>query len=142
MKWFKNRKIVVPCDFSEESVSAVDVALELVESPSEVFVIHVLPVLHAAEPAYVWETIDEAKRKENAQSNLEGLLSGPLEKGVQLDIRIGDPGHAIVDFATDIGAGLIVIPSHGRTGIKRLLLGSVAERVSRLSHCPVLVLKK
>jgi nucleotide-binding universal stress UspA family protein len=142
MEWFKNRRVVVPCDFSEESVSAVEVALQLAESPTEVHVVHVLPLLHAAEPAYVWETIDEEKRKEYARKNLEELLVEPMKRGVIVDVRIGDPGHEIVEFATEIAAGLIVIPSHGRTGVRRLLMGSVAERVSRLSHCPVLVLKK
>jgi nucleotide-binding universal stress UspA family protein len=57
-------------------------------------------------------------------------------------VRIGDPGHEIADCAAEIGADLVVISSHGRKGVKRLLIGSVAERVVRLSHCPVLVLRK
>ncbi|HCK41739.1 MAG TPA: hypothetical protein DHW22_08920 [Planctomycetaceae bacterium] len=51
--------------------------------------------------------------------------------------RGGDPGHNITDYAKEIGAGLIVMPSHGRTRLKRMLIGSVAERVVRLAHCPV-----
>ena len=54
---------------------------------------------------------------------------------------IGDPGSEITKLAKEVGAHLIIMPSHGRTGISRLLLGSVAERVLRLSHCPVLVLR-
>ena len=50
--------------------------------------------------------------------------------------------HEIADFAQEKKAELIVLPSHGRTGLTRLLLGSVAEKVVRLAHCPVLVLKK
>ena len=49
---------------------------------------------------------------------------------------------APASFAQEKHAELIVIPSHGRTGITRLLIGSVAERVVRLAHCPVLVLRK
>ena len=60
---------------------------------------------------------------------------------MHVDVEFGDPGNQIVDFAERISAELIVIPSHGRTGIERLLLGSVAERVARLAPCPVLVLR-
>jgi nucleotide-binding universal stress UspA family protein len=54
---------------------------------------------------------------------------------------IGDPGLTCVERAKTIGVDLIVIPSHGRSGISRLVLGSVAERVVRFSHVPVLVIK-
>ena len=54
---------------------------------------------------------------------------------------IGDPGHEITEYAEEIGASLIITPSHGRTGLSRLLIGSVAERVVRLAKCPVMVLK-
>jgi nucleotide-binding universal stress UspA family protein len=56
-------------------------------------------------------------------------------------VAFGDPGQRITAYAEEVGADVIVMPSHGRTGLKRLLLGSVAERVLRLAHCPVLVLK-
>ena len=55
--------------------------------------------------------------------------------------RFAELGHEIAELADQENAKLIVIPSHGRTGISRLLLGSVAERVLRLSKCPVLVLR-
>jgi len=61
-------------------------------------------------------------------------------KSLQIDILFGDAGHEIAKLAERQGAELIVLPSHGRTGIKRLLIGSVAERVVRLAHCPVLIL--
>ena len=60
---------------------------------------------------------------------------------MKIDVEIGDPGHRIADVAAKLGADLIVMPSHGRTGIERMLIGSVAERVLRLAHCPVLVLR-
>ena len=55
--------------------------------------------------------------------------------------QIGDPGSEIVSFANEVNANMIIMPSHGRTGISRLLIGSVAERVLRLASCPVLVLR-
>ena len=60
---------------------------------------------------------------------------------VCLEVRDGDPGKEIAAFAEQIGAGVIIIPSHGRSGISRVLMGSVAERVTRLAHCAVLVLR-
>ena len=50
-------------------------------------------------------------------------------------------GHEITTFAEENGAGLIVMPSHGRTGLAHIFIGSTAERVVRFSHCPVLVLR-
>ena len=73
--------------------------------------------------------------------SLRERLDDDKYKSVQIDIVFGDAGHEIANLAERRGAELIVLPSHGRTGIKRLLIGSVAERVVRLAHCPVLVLR-
>ena len=55
---------------------------------------------------------------------------------------MGSPAENIVAIATDRGADLIVIGTHGRTGLKRVLMGSVAEAVMRLAGCPVLTVKQ
>jgi nucleotide-binding universal stress UspA family protein len=141
MKWFQNRDLVVPIDFSDESLAAVDVALELVDKPSFVHVIHVLPLLETLSPGMVWDTVDEESRSQHAEKALKDKLAGPKFEGIHTAITFGDAGHEIADFAENVEAGLIVLPSHGRTGLKRLLIGSVAERVVRLAHCPVLVLR-
>jgi nucleotide-binding universal stress UspA family protein len=60
---------------------------------------------------------------------------------VRFEVLFGDPGHEIAQFAKERGAGMIVMSSHGRTGLAHLLIGSVAERVVRLAQCPVLVLR-
>ena len=59
---------------------------------------------------------------------------------VPLHVQLGDPGTRVVELAKALGASLIVLPSHGRTGLERLVLGSVAEHVARFAPCPVLVL--
>ena len=69
------------------------------------------------------------------------LHQGQLLSSVNLEIEFGDAGYRIADHAKQLNADLIVMPSHGRSGITRLLIGSVAERVVRLAHCPVLVLR-
>lgn len=134
-------KIVVPVDFSEESIAAVDSALAIASSPKDIHVLHVLPDLNATEPGVVWKTIDAEVRERHITQALQERLADPKYDGVQLEVEIGDAGHRIADFALQIGADLIVIPSHGRTGLSRMLIGSVAERVVRLAQCPVLVLR-
>jgi nucleotide-binding universal stress UspA family protein len=142
MSWFPKRTVVVPVDFSEESLAAVDTALELVEDPSGVHLLHVLPEPSMMEPDPVWMEIDNTNRANHATDALREKLSGGQYQNVQIEIDFGDPGYRIADYARRIGAELIVMPSHGRTGLERIMLGSVAERVTRLSHCPVLILRK
>lgn len=139
MSWLPRRCVIVPYDFSEQSLAAVKLGREFVEDASSLYVIHVLPELTATEPGVIWSSIDDASRMAHAQEAMEEHLKA--FPGVQLKVGFGDPGQVVTDLATEVKADLIVIPSHGRTGVKRLLLGSVAERVARLAHCPVLVLR-
>ena len=142
MNWFKEKQILVPFDFSEESVDAVKVALKLAPNREDVHVVHVLPELPAGDPYVVWDENCDATRKKHARDQMEKQLAGLDVENIHLDIGIGNASSVIVDVAKKIPAGLIIIPSHGRTGVSRLLLGSVAERAVRLSPCPVLVLKR
>ena len=101
-----------------------------------------LPELVVIEPSVAWATISDEDRIEATQQQLRSVLDGEKFRDVNLKVLVGDPGHSIADYAQDVEAELIVLPSHGRTGLKRMLIGSVAERVVRLAHCPVLVLRK
>jgi nucleotide-binding universal stress UspA family protein len=85
--------------------------------------------------------VSHESRKEHAVSALRQRLSDKKYAATPIEILFGDPGHEITDYAERVEADLIVMPSHGRTGLSRLLIGSVAERVIRLAHCPVLVLR-
>ncbi len=142
MSWLPKDSVVVPVDFSDESLAAVDVALEMVVGPQHLHVIHVLAELVATEPGVIWEVIDEEGRREHAREALVGQLADARYAGSDIRVDVGDPGHRIAEFGAEVDADLIVLPSHGRTGLARLMIGSVAERVVRLSHCPVLVLRK
>lgn len=142
MSWFPKRTVVVPVDFSDDSLAAVDTALELVAEPSGVQVVHVLPEASMMDPDPVWLEIDNANRAERTVEALQQRLPGEKYEKIQFEVEFGDPGYRIADFAQRVAADLVVIPSHGRTGLGRMLLGSVTERVIRLSHCPVLVLRK
>ena len=141
MSWLPKKKIIVPVDFSEESFEAIDTALLLVDDSSHVMVAHVLQELSPAEPGEMWRTVDHETRTRHAAQALRDRLSAEKYKEVRVDVLFGDPGHEIADLAEREQAELIVLPSHGRTGLKRLLIGSVAERIVRLAHCPVLVLR-
>ncbi len=143
MAWLPKADVVVPIDFSDESFAANDTALDLVKTPESVHVVQVHPEHSATEPGVVWGEVDDASRMDHAEDALRAQLKSESDTYNQIDVAvaIGDPGHEIADYASNVGADIIVLPCHGRTGLKRLLIGSVAERVVRLAHCPVLVLK-
>jgi nucleotide-binding universal stress UspA family protein len=67
------------------------------------------------------------------------MAESPIK--VDIDVRVGRPEEAIVESAKDHGADLIIMGSHGKTGLERLLVGSVSERVIGSAECPVLVVK-
>lgn len=141
MSWLPKKTILVPTDFSNPSVEAVKVALEFVENTADIHVLHVLPDIESTAPAVLFGDFDEAARKHRTGEYLSEFLQKHKLTGLTELVRIGNPGIEISDYATEAGADLIVIPSHGRHGLKRVLLGSVTERVMRHSECPVLVLR-
>jgi nucleotide-binding universal stress UspA family protein len=141
MSWLPKRCVVIPFDFSEHGDRALESARVLVEDTKDLHVVYVLPTIELAEPGVIWETIDdEARRKHAEQAFREEFAATPFDH-VDFRVRFGDPGREIAAFAEEIKAELIVMPSHGRTGLSRLFIGSVAERVVRLAHCPVFILK-
>ena len=142
MAWFPKQKVIVPVDFSEESFTALVTAKELVEDAAHLLVVHVLQDLSPMEPGEIWGTIDHETRIRHTMKALRERLAEEGHDDVSADVVIGDPGHEITALAGREKADLIVLTSHGRTGLKHLLIGSVAERVIRLAHCPVLVLRK
>ena len=142
MNWLPRKTVVVPVDFSEDALAALDTARELVKDVSHLRVVHVLPVLEPADPGIIWHTIDDRSREKHARDALCKVLQEHDCGEVEIAIRFGDPGHEIVQYAQEVEAGLITVASHGRTGLAHILIGSVAERIVRLARCPVLVLKK
>ncbi len=142
MNWLPRRTVLVPVDFSDDSFAAVDVALELAGDPSQVHIFHVLPEPHVLEPEVQWQMIDSENRRRHAIEALRSRLADDKKyQDLPIEIDFGNPGYRIAEYAEQIQADLIVMPSHGRSGFERILLGSVAERVTRLCHCPVLVLR-
>lgn len=140
MNMFANTPIIVPVDFSDECDRAVDSAIQIAALPTSVTLVHVLPPLGAMEPLVAF-SIDDAARTDSIRGAFGRRFADPKYRGIKFHVGFGDAGHEICAFAKEANAGLIVMPSHGRTGIAHLLIGSVAERVVRLAPCPVLVLR-
>ncbi len=141
MSWFTDKKVLVPIDFSKESHEAVDTALEMVSSASNVHILHVAPDLAVASPEVVWDAHSDETRRKHIENSFHEKYRADKYRELRIAVSFGDPGHGIAEYAEAIAADMVVMPSHGRTGLKRLLIGSVAERVIRLAHCPVLVLR-
>ena len=141
MTWLPRHKVLVPIDFSEASLAAVEVGLALVDEPSHLYVLHVTPALVAGDPGFPWNPLGEPTQRAQLTTEMQACLAQPIESGVQTEVAFGDPGTQIAEFAEKGEFDLIVMPSHGRTGLTRILIGSVAERVTRLAHCPVLILR-
>jgi nucleotide-binding universal stress UspA family protein len=140
MNAFADKPILVPVDLSAASDRALDYALELATAPELVTALHVGLPYTAVEPPYMY-LVDEQSRHDQLEAAVLERFAAPKYSDVHIEIRYGDPGHEIADFARESSAGLIVMPSHGRTGLAHLLVGSVAERVVRYAPCPVLVLR-
>jgi nucleotide-binding universal stress UspA family protein len=141
MSWLKKNNVLVPIDFSDVSFTALAPALEFVEDMSHLHVIHVLLPLSVVDPGAIWQTVTPESRQHHAESVLKDKLNQLGYSNLSIKVSIGVPSHEIVDYAQENKIELIVMPTHGSTGVKRVLMGSVAEQVVRLSPCPVLLLR-
>jgi len=134
--------ILVPVDFSEPSVNAVREAVELAGEAGKVRLLHVLPPLENISPGVVWGDVTDVTREQHVREYAVTFLAEHGFDDLVFDVRVGPPGHTIADYAADSDTDLIVISSHGYHGLKRMVLGSVAEAVIRHAQCPVLVLRR
>ena len=100
-------------------------------------VVCVLPRIDPGHPGVVWPADEDEPRRRHALRELDRRFSG---HDVVFHVVVGEPGARIVEVARETGVQLIALPTHGRTGLPRLVRGSVAEHVSRFAPCPVLVL--
>ncbi len=142
MKLNHSSVTVVPWDFSSLSQKALERAIEIAGDPSLVRVVHVADLPTAYDYAAVWGTFKQDTLADRAEESFRKIVAGSEQlKDIRFVTLFGDAGHEICDFAEESQAELIIMPSHGRTGLKRVLLGSVAERVVRYAPCPVLVLR-
>lgn len=138
--------ILVPVDFSENTPALLDWAAHLAEEHgSRVTLLHAyhLPVeFQQLEGAYLPPDFWRSVRSE-AEATLREYAEALQRKGVRVETAVceGYAATVIVEEAAQRRADLIVIGTHGRSGLKHLLLGSIAERVVQKAPCPVLTVK-
>ena len=140
------KKILVPTDFSALSQKAVNRAVDVAKQlGAELHLLHVCPLLmYAIAPDVVPDDPDfERKLKAQLAEKLEKAAAGLRTSGLTVHTLLvtGNPTHEIADVAAQRGFDLIVIGTHGRTGLARFALGSVAERTVRVSNVPVLTVR-
>lgn len=138
--------ILAPTDLSDRAEVAVDYAIELAATlGAKVHLLHVLAVPVVGVPelgmALTSTMIDSmVKDNQEALDQLVARKSGKCAMGQAL-LRTGDARDVINQTATELGADLIVVGTHGRRGVSRVLLGSVAESIVRTAPCPVLTVR-
>jgi nucleotide-binding universal stress UspA family protein len=146
---FTPKSILVPTDFSEFSDRAVRQAVDIAEQHNaKIYLLHVVDRLQQCAIDYCipLETMmkvqsdSEKEATKKMQEEAEKILK---TKNIDLvfDVKSGTPYEEILKEQQERKADLIVIASHGRTGLLRTLIGSVAERVMREAKCPVLLVR-
>jgi nucleotide-binding universal stress UspA family protein len=145
---FEIRSILAPTDFSAHSERAVRYACGLAgHLGSELHLVHILsdviptgpdPLLMPVLPPEYYEE-NEERARETLGRLLDPAWGSP--RSVVTAVRWGSPVEAIVAYAEDRRVDLLVIATHGRTGLSHVLLGSVAERIVREAPCPVLTIR-
>jgi len=147
---FQPRNILVPTDFSEDSDRALRTALEIAgEGRSRIFLLHVIggTVQQCASDYCIDQSIMDRVLSESivySNEKLRETVARFPESGqvkVIPNLRKGQPHEEILKEASERKAELIVIASHGKTGLKKYFIGSVAEKVMQEAKCPVLLIR-
>lgn len=143
------RSILAPTDFSEHAGGAVRFACGLAQRfGAALHLLHVLPdvvVPVGPDPGLIapLSPEDYAAMERDATEALGRAIDPSWDRPprVEAAVRFGDAVDGIVGYAADRGVDLIVVATHGRTGLSHVLLGSVAERIVREAPCPVLTIR-
>ncbi|HSO51961.1 MAG TPA: universal stress protein [Actinomycetes bacterium] len=134
-------KLLLAVDESEHSRKAVPATVELARAGGgSVHVLHVLELYYPVPPTVQGDTAEEA------QALVDGIVEELKGAGVTAEGAVrpstgGSPAGAILEHARELGASLIVVGSHGHSALGGLLIGSVANKLTQLSACPVLVVR-
>lgn len=141
------RRILFPTDFSQPADHAWPFALHFAhEFGAEVHLLHVVappPRMTEAYAAHFDAAKLTAALTAEANASLDRFLREAKDRHIpsQAEVRVGVDFHEIVDYARTHQIDLVVMATHGRTGLAHALVGSVAERVVRTAPCPVLTVK-
>ena len=152
-------KILLATDGSSEAEMAARTAVDLgKQTNSELHVIHVWDLAPSALlysgatdpegvelPDPILEEALERRTEQRGREMLDAEVERVRSAGgtvAQAHLMMGEPAREIIHLAEDLGAGLVVMGSRGRGGIRRTLMGSVSDSVVRYAHCPVLVVRE
>jgi len=144
-KDFDIKRIIVPTDFSDESKKAFPYATALAQKfGATIALLYVVPTHLALSIEQLGLVLEEERLKERARKELPRFRQAELDAKIQVStmVREGGPAHEICRAAEIAPAGLIIMSTHGHTGFKRFMLGSVTARVLRHAPCPVLVVRE
>ncbi len=140
------KKICCPIDFSDASRAAMEVGADLARrNGGELILLHAYPI-----PGYTFPdgSVVASPRMmqelaEGAEKHLQEWRRDAEALGARVSTvkAVGEPASEIVTFARESGVDLLVLGTHGRTGLEHALMGSVAERVVRKARCPVLTVR-
>lgn len=140
------KKILCPVDFSVCSQYALKYAIDLsIKEHSSLYLIHVIET-HVSDIGDILKQIDlllNDKQIDNLKMRLIRLIPDDIRTNIKFDTIVvkGIPFVEIIKTARDQQVDLIVMGTHGRTGLEHILIGSVAERVIQKAHCPVLTIR-
>ena len=144
------KRILAPIDFSPDSEKALKYAMRLAQqSDAQLLLLHVTePLIYTSDfmppgAMYDWEASALQRANEKLTAAQATVAAGKQKKiGTEIHVRTGVAHHEITQAAQTLKADLIVISTHGRTGLRHMLMGSTAERVVQHAPCPVLVVRE
>jgi len=142
------KRILVPIDFSDYSINALKYAIGFAKNfDAEILLTYVVePFVYAADFTMSQAAIPDvdSDTRERAYNELKKLVVEEIHEELpsEIIIRNGKPFMEINDLATEQNVDLIIIATHGHTGVEHLLFGSTAEKVVRKAPCPVLTLRE
>jgi universal stress protein A len=143
---FQLRKILVPIDFSDCSKKALRYAVPFARQfGAALTLLNVVQITYpTGELGPVAPPVAENEAREASQTALETLVKREVGEGLPAaaTVRFGQPAEEIVLAASELEVDLIIISTHGHTGLKHILLGSTAEHVVRRAPCPVLTVRE
>ncbi|KTG19472.1 universal stress protein [Haloferax profundi] len=139
--------VLVPTDGSARSLAAARRAIDIADTYDAT--IRVLSVIDSSDLG-LWTAADvpvervQASLRDAAEMAVEEIASLADDADIPCEtaVRIGVPHREILDYADEVGADLVVMATHGRTGLEHAILGSTTERVVRLSEVPVLTVRE
>ncbi len=142
---FRPHIILHPTDLSENSRLAYSMAVDLAkQNQSQLLILHVVETLGPENVTFgeAASQLEPASYQERLKRDLQASLPPAADVATHYFLAEGDPAVAVQRLAHEHHCDLIVISTHGRTGLARLLLGSNAERIIRLAPCSLLVVKQ